>query len=192
MPIQIINNIKSFVALSQEDEEAFIKILEIKKYAKKEFILQEGQVCDKIFFINSGISRVFFNIDGEEKIVQFFFSDSWFTDYSSFLIGQPTNENLQAMEPCEVVHLKKNDLYKLYETNPVFERVGRVMAENAFMSLMQLNSMRTNLEPEDRYLNLLKQRPELVERIPQHYIASYLGIKPQSLSRIRKRIFDKK
>ena len=88
--------------------------------------------------------------------------------------------------------IKKNDLYKLYETNPVFERVGRVMAENAFMSLMQLNTMRTNLEPEDRYLNLLKQRPELVERIPQHYIASYLGIQPQSLSRIRKRIFDKK
>ena len=191
MPTQIINNIKSFVALSKDDEEVFIKILEVKKYAKKEFILQEGQICDKIFFINSGCSRDFFNVEGEEKIVQFFFSDSWFTDYNSFLTGQPTIENLQAIEPCEVVHFKKSDLYELYVTHPVFERVGRVMAENAFMGLMSLTTMRNNQEPEERYLSLLKQRPELVERIPQHFIASYLGIQPQSLSRIRKRIFEK-
>jgi CRP/FNR family transcriptional regulator, anaerobic regulatory protein len=191
MPIQIINNIKSFVALSQNDENAFLEIIEIKKYIKKEFILEEGQVCDKIFFINDGCARDFFNIDGEEKIVEFFFENKWFTDYSSFLTGQPTLENLQAIEPCEVVYFKKSDLYNLYTTNPVFEKVGRVMAENAFMSLMNLTSMRTNQEPEERYLNLLKQRPELMERIPQHYLASYLGIKPQSLSRIRKRIFDK-
>jgi CRP/FNR family transcriptional regulator, anaerobic regulatory protein len=191
MPTQIINNIKSFVALSQNDEEAFIRILEIKKYSKKEFILQEGQVCDKIFFINSGCARDFFNIEGEEKIVQFFFGDSWFTDYGSFLTGQPTIENLQSIEPCEVVQFKKSDLYNLYVTHPVFERVGRVMAENAFMGLMSLTTMRNNQEPEERYLSLLKKRPELVERIPQHFIASYLGIQPQSLSRIRKRIFEK-
>lgn len=192
MPSQIIDNIKLFVTLSQNDEEAFLKILEVKKYAKKEFVLEEGQICDKIFFINSGCARVFFNVDGEEKIVQFFFGDSWYTDYGSFLTAQPTIENLQAIEPCEVVHFKKSDLINLYITNPVFEKVGRVMAENAFMSLMQLNTMRTNLEPEERYSNLLKQRPELVQRIPQHYLASYLGIQPQSLSRIRKRIFEKK
>ena len=191
MPTQIIKNIKTFVALSQNDEQEFIKILEVKKYSKKEFILKEGQICDKIFFINSGSARDFFNIDGAEKTVQFFFGDSWFTDYNSFLTGEPTLENLQAIEPCEVVHFKKSDLYKLYVTNPVFERVGRVMAENAFIRLMNLTTMRTNQDPEERYLNLLKQRPEVVERIPQHYIASYLGLQPQSLSRIRKRIFEK-
>jgi CRP/FNR family transcriptional regulator, anaerobic regulatory protein len=189
MPTQIINNIKSFVALSQNDEEAFIKILEVKKYAKKDFILEEGEICDKIFFINVGCARDFFNIDGEEKTLQFFFSNSWFTDYDSFLTGQPTLESLQAIEPCEVVHFKKSDLYKLYITNPVFERVGRVMAENAFIRLHSLTTMRTNQDPEERYLNLLNQRPEVVEKIPQHYIASYLGLQPQSLSRIRKRIF---
>jgi CRP/FNR family transcriptional regulator, anaerobic regulatory protein len=192
MEIQIINSIKSFVTLTQNDEEAFLKILEVKKYAKKEFVLEEGQVCDKVFFLNSGSSRLFYNVEGEEKIVQFFFGDSWYTDYGSFLTGQRTIENLQVIEPCQVVCFKKSDLYSLYTTNPVFEKVGRVMAENAYMALMQLNNMRTNLDPEDRYLNLLKQRPELVERIPQHYIASYLGIQPQSLSRIRKRIFNKK
>lgn len=191
MPIKIINNIKSFVALSQNDEAEFIKILEIKKYAKKEFILKEGEICDKIFFINSGCARDFFNIEGEEKIVEFFFENSWFTDYGSFLTGQPTIENLQAIEPCEVVYFSKVSLYNLYITNPVFERVGRVMAENAFINLMKISSMRTNHDPQERYLNLMKSRPELFERIPQHYIASYLGLQPQSLSRIRKRIFEK-
>ncbi|WP_310555968.1 Crp/Fnr family transcriptional regulator [Flavobacterium sp.] len=191
MPVQIINNIKSFVALSQEDEEAFIKILEIKKYAKKEFILEEGQVCDKIFFINSGCARDFFNIDGEEKVVEFFFENKWFTDYNSFLTGQPTFENVQAIELCEVVHFRKSDVEKLYVTNPVFEKVGRVLAEEAIISLMNLIGMKTNQDPEERYINLLKQRPELFERVPQHFIASYLGLQPQSLSRIRKRIFEK-
>ena len=191
MPTQIINNIKSFVALSQNDEEAFLKIVVVKKYAKKDFILEEGEICDKIFFINSGSARDFFNIDGEEKIVEFFFEESWFTDYNSFLTGQPTSENLQAIESCEVVHFKRIDLERLYISHPVFEKVGRVMAQNAFMNLMKIIGMRTNQDPEERYLNLLKQRPELFERIPQHYIASYLGLQPQSLSRIRKRIFDK-
>ena len=191
MPKQIINNIKSFVSLTQNDEEAFTKILEIKKYAKKEFILSEGLVCDKIFFINSGCARVFFNIEGEEKIVEIFLENTWYTDYCSFLTSQSTIENLQAIEPCEVVYFSKASLYNLYITNPVFERVGRVMAENAFMNLMNISTARTIQDPEERYLNLLKSRPELFERLPQHFIASFLGLQPQSLSRIRKRIFEK-
>jgi CRP/FNR family transcriptional regulator, anaerobic regulatory protein len=131
-------------------------------------------------------------VEGVENTVQFFFANSWYTDYASFLTGQPTIENMQALEACEVVQFRKADLYKLYDIYPVFDRVGRVMAENAFLSLSKLNKMLTNEEPEQRYLNLLQQRPELVERIPQHYIASYLGIKPESLSRIRKRIFQNK
>ncbi len=191
MAVQILENIKTFVALSIKDEEEFSKILEIKRYAKKEFILAEGDVCDKIFFINSGCVRDFFNIEGEEKIIEFFFENSWYTDYGSFLSGRPTIENLQAIEPCEIAFFRKENLYKLYLTNPVFERVGRVMAENAFMNLMNISTARTIQDPEERYLNLLKQRPELFERIPQHYIASFLGLQPQSLSRIRKRIFEK-
>jgi CRP/FNR family transcriptional regulator, anaerobic regulatory protein len=192
MAEQILSSIKSFVKLNKAEEEAFIGILDIKKYKKKEFLLQEGQICNKVTFINSGCMRLFYNVEGVENTIQFFFSNSWYTDYASFLTGQPTIENMQALEPCEVVQFKKADLYKLYDVYPVFDRVGRVMAENAYLSLSYLNKMLTNEEPEQRYLNLLKQRPELVERIPQHYIASYLGIKPESLSRIRKRIFQNK
>ncbi|MEY4904981.1 MAG: hypothetical protein RLZZ292_2796 [Bacteroidota bacterium] len=190
MTTQILNSIKAIVRLNQEEEDAFLSILEVKQVKKKEFLLQEGKICTKITFINSGCMRIFFNVDGEENTIQFFFQDSWYTDYSSFLTGLPTVENMQALEPCEVVQFSKKDLYVLYDRYPVFDRVGRVLAENAFRSVSRLNQMLANEEPEQRYLSLLEKRPEVVERIPQHYIASYLGIKPESLSRIRKRIFD--
>jgi CRP/FNR family transcriptional regulator, anaerobic regulatory protein len=192
MTNQIIQSIKSIVSLNAKEEEAFLQILEIKTFKKKEYLLQEGQICNKISFINSGSMRCFYNVEGEENTIQFFFNDSWYTEYESFLTGLPTIENMQALENCEVVQIKKNDLYKLYDAMPIFDRVGRIFAENAFLAVSQLNQMKTNEEPEIRYLNLLKTRPELAQKIPQHYIASYLGIKPETLSRIRKRIFSDK
>ena len=192
MPTQIIQSIKSLVPLSIDEEKAFLQILEVRKFNKKEFLLQEGKVCNKVSFINNGCMRLFYNVEGVENTVQFFFGDSWYTDYASFLTGQPTFENMQALETCEVVQFIKQDLYKLFDQFPIFDRVGRVFAENAFMSISQLNQMKTNEEPEVRYINLLKRRPELIQQVPQHYIASYLGIKPETLSRIRKRILTTK
>jgi CRP/FNR family transcriptional regulator, anaerobic regulatory protein len=192
MTTKILQVIKSIVSLTEVEEQAFMDILEVKLLGKKEYLLKQGEICNKITFINNGCLRAFYNVDGIENTVQFFFGDSWYTDYASFLTGNPAVENMQALEPTEVVQFKKADLYKYYELYPVFERVGRVMAENAFLSISKLNQMLTNEEPEERYLNLLKQRPEVVERIPQHYIASYLGIQPESLSRIRKRITNYK
>ncbi len=188
---QIIRSFKSIVSLNKIEEDAFIKILEVQQFKKKEFLLKEGQICDKISFINSGCMRLFNDEDAIEKTVQFFFADSFHTDFSSFLTGKPTVENMQAIEDSEVVIFKKNDLYRLYDAYPVFERIGRMMTENAFLSISKLNQM-FNETPEQRYLNLFKQRPEIVEKIPQHYIASYLGIQPESLSRIRKRILSSK
>ena len=192
MPTQIIESIKSWVPLSIDEEKAFLQILEVKKFNKKEFLLQEGKICNKVSFINNGCMRLFYNVEGVENTVQFFFGDSWYTDYASFLTGNPTIENMQALVETEVIQFKKNDLYKLYNTMPIFERVGRIFAENAFLSISQLNQMKTNEEPEVRYKNLLKRRPELIQQVPQHYIASYLGIKPETLSRIRKRILTSK
>ncbi len=192
MTTKIIQNIKSIISLNLAEENAFLQILEVKIFKKKEFLLQEGKICNKITFLNSGCMRLFYNIEGEERTIQFFFNDSWYTDYASFLTGQLSTENLQALEDSEVVQFKKEDLYKLYQIMPIFERVGRIFAENAYLNVYQLYQMKTNEEPEIRYLNLLKTRPELVQHIPQHYIASYLGIKPETLSRIRKRILTAK
>jgi CRP/FNR family transcriptional regulator, anaerobic regulatory protein len=188
MTTQILQSIQSIVNLNDAEIAAFVKVLEVKSLKKKEFLLQEGKICDRISFINSGIVRLFYTVDGIENTIQFFFPNSWHTDYASFLTEQPSLETLQALEPTEVLQIRKADLYMLYQKYPVFERVGRVFAEQAFLSVNGLNKMHINEQPEERYLNLIKLRPELIEKIPQHYIASYLGIKPESLSRIRKRI----
>ena len=192
MTTKIIQSIKSIASLNEAEEKAFLSILEVKIFKKKEFLLQEGKLCNKITFVNNGCMRLFYNVEGVENTIQFFFGDSWYTDYASFLTGKPTIENMQALEESEVVQFKKDDLYKLYDSMPIFEKVGRIFAENAYLSISQLNQMKTNEEPEVRYINLLKTRPELVQQIPQHYIASYLGIKPETLSRIRKRILTSK
>lgn len=192
MTSKIIQSIKSIASLNEAEEKAFLSILEVKIFKKKEFLLQEGKVCNKITFVNNGCMRLFYNVEGVENTIQFFFGDSWYTDYASFLTGKPSIENMQALEESEVVQFKKDDLYKLYDSMPIFEKVGRIFAENAYLSISQLNQMKTNEEPEVRYTNLLKTRPELVQQIPQHYIASYLGIKPETLSRIRKRILTSK
>ena len=192
MTTKIIQSIKLIASLNEAEEKAFLRILEVKVFKKKAFLLQEGKLCNKITFVNNGCVRLFYNVEGVENTMQFFFGDSWYTDYASFLTGNPTIENMQALVETEVIQFTKNDLYSLYNAMPVFERVGRVFAENAFLSISQLNQMKTNEEPEVRYINLLKRRPELIQQVPQHYIASYLGIKPETLSRIRKRILTSK
>jgi CRP/FNR family transcriptional regulator, anaerobic regulatory protein len=192
MTSKIIKSIKAIASLNEAEEKAFLSILEVKVFKKKEFLLQEGKICNKITFVNSGCMRLFYNVEGVENTIQFFFGNSWYTDYASFLTGQPTIENMQALEESEVVQFKKDALYKLYDSMPIFDKVGRIFAENAYLSISQLNQMKTNEDPEVRYINLLKTRPEIAQQIPQHYIASYLGIKPETLSRIRKRIFSPK
>ena len=166
MTTKIIQSIKLIASLNEAEEKAFLRILEVKVFKKKAFLLQEDQLCNKITFVNNGCLRLFYNVEGVENTMQFFFGDSWYTDYASFLTGNPTIENMQALVETEVIQFTKNDLYSLYNTMPVFERIGRVFAENAFLSISQLNQMKTNEEPEVRYINLLKRRPELIQQVP--------------------------
>lgn len=188
MTEKIIQNIKSLVALQPAEERAFLDILEVKKFKKNAMLHQEGDVCNRVTFINQGSVRLYYTVEGIENTIQFFFDESWYTDYASFLTGAPSQENLQALGPTEVVQLTREGILPLFDQYPVFDRIGRFMAENAYLSLSKLNQMLRNETPQQRYLNLIQQRPDVVARIPQRHIASYLGVKPESLSRIRKRI----
>jgi CRP/FNR family transcriptional regulator, anaerobic regulatory protein len=188
---QIIKQILQIVDLNNEEIDCIIDKLQVKKLKKKEFLLQEGTICKHAYFINRGCLRYFYLVDGIENTGQFFFENTWYTDYDSFLLSKPSRQNIQALEDSEILCLSKSDLLEVYEAIPKFEKFGRIMAENAFIKLKSKNEMILNQSAEERYLKLLKERPKVVERIPQHYIASYLGIKPPSLSRIRKSIANK-
>lgn len=189
---QITNQIIKIINLDNEEVEHFISKLQVKQFGKKEMVLQEGNICKHAYFINKGCLRYFYNIDGQENTGQFFFENSWYADYESYLSGKPSNQNIETLEKSVIILLAKSDLEQLFIDIPKFEKFGRIMAENAFLGLRNRNEMLTNQSAEERYLNLMKERPKVFERVPQHYIASYLGIKPPSLSRIRKRIVDQK
>lgn len=189
---QILNRLSTFISLNKSEQEQFIDKLQIKHFNKKELILQEGQVCKYAYFINYGCLRYYYNIKGQENTAEFFFENGWYTDYASFLTGKPTNQNIDTLEKTEVLLLSNIALEQLYTEIPKFERFGRLMAQNAFLGIRHRSEMLENLTAEERYIDLIKERPKVFQRIPQHYIASYLGIKPPSLSRIRKRISDQK
>jgi CRP/FNR family transcriptional regulator, anaerobic regulatory protein len=189
---QILNRLSKFITLNKSEQQIFVSKLIVKQCKKKELILKEGQVCKFAYFINTGCLRYYYNIEGQENTAQFFFEDGWYTDYDSFLSGKPTKQNIETLEKTELLLLSAEDLQQLFINIPKFERFGRLMAENAFLGIRQRSEMLENQTAEERYLSLMKERPKVLDRIPQHYIASYLGIKPPSLSRIRKRIFTKK
>lgn len=188
---QILQSISRFITLDTHEQDYFVSKLEFRKYRKKETVLQEGNVCSHIFFINKGCIRYYYTVEGKENTAQFFFENGWYTDFDSFLSGKPSRLNIQTLERTEMLMLSAKNLHEIYDEIPKFERLGRQMAENAFLGVRQRNEMLENLTAEERYLALMKERPKVFERIPQHYIASYLGVQPESLSRIRKRIFVK-
>jgi len=185
---QIEKVISSFINLNKSEFDYFASKLQVKQLKRKEFLLREGQICSNSYFINNGCLRYFYNVKGEEITGQFFFENGWYADYGSYLSGKPSEQNIEALEKTELLVLPKASLDELFEEIPTFEKFGRLMAEKAFLGMRQYTEMVTKQTAEERYLNLVKDRPKVIERIPQHYIASYLGIKAPSLSRIRKRI----
>jgi CRP-like cAMP-binding protein len=185
-------SISRFIQVEPSEFDFFTSCMSIRSLKKKEILLRADQNCRSIYFINKGCLRYYYLVDGEEKTAQFFFENGWFTDLDSFLGGMPAENFVDALEDTELLGIEKNDLMKLYEEIPKFERLGRILAENAYLGIRQKTKTLTTLDAEQRYLQLMKERPKIFERIPQHYIASYLNIKPQSLSRIRRQISSKK
>ncbi|SMG07871.1 cAMP-binding domain of CRP or a regulatory subunit of cAMP-dependent protein kinases [Marivirga sericea] len=184
----IKEDISKYISLSDDEFDYYFGLLKAKKFARSENLLQSGDVCKEAYFIQSGCIRYYNLVDGEEQTGQFFFEGSWYSDYDSFLFEKPTTQTIQALEETTVAVLSKAALQKLYKEVPKFERFGRLMAENAFMGLRKYTESLTHISAEERYKLLIKSRPKVMQRVPQQYIASYLGIRPQSLSRIRKNL----
>ncbi|GAB2583371.1 Crp/Fnr family transcriptional regulator [Spirosoma areae] len=176
--------------LTPEEFVHFVTLLTPRKLTKYEHYLRAGEVCTHIAFINQGCLRYYYLKDGSEFNGQFFFEGSWIGEYQSFLTGKPSIQYFDALENAELLVMQHRDLQKLYTDLPKFERFGRVLAENVVIGSQYRTASLLFDTPEERYLKLISDRPKVVERIPLHHIASYLGIKPESLSRIRKRLAD--
>lgn len=167
------------------------KYFEVKYLNKKEFILQDNIVCNFIAFIEKGSVRHFHIKDGVEKTCDISFDNSWVTDFQSFTYDTIGKMNLQVMEDTTVFLIRKTNLYKLYNECNKYETFGRLMAEQVAQRATEIAMSLSSDKPEERFQNLIKKQPDLFQRVPQKYIASFLGVSPESLSRIRNRIINK-
>ena len=186
MKASLEKTISTYIDFTSEEFKSIRDCFQIKTLKRREILHDINSVCGNVYFIEEGIIRYFQVENGEEVTGQFFFTGGWYTDLESFLSNSYSRQTAQAIESTSLLYISKQDLEKLYKEIPQFERLGRLIAEQAFIGLRKKTDNLTLLDAKERYLNLLKHRPKVIRRIPQYYIASYLGIKPQSLSRIRK------
>lgn len=165
-----------------------------RKIAKGDFYNKQNVVCKDLGIVVKGIFRVYYYDEREgREINMFFFSEGQFiVSFRSFLYQYPCVYYIEAMEDAEVVYLPYPDLQELYKSHKPWERFGRILAEHFFHQSQGRTEQLLFFTHEQRYLNLLKEHTNIVERIASFHIASYLGIKNQSLSRIKKRIQDSK
>lgn len=184
----VITNLSQFLKFNEEEGEAFRKILRLKTLKKNELLLLEGNVCNYGLFIEKGCIRYYYMNDGVESTGNFFFENDWYADFESYLYGKPSMQNIEALEDCVLYLAYKDDFDKLVAEYPVFNNFLRVMMERTIKGLTGKSMSMTLLPPEDRYLRFIKHCPKVVERVSLKHIASYLGVKPESLSRIRSRL----
>ncbi len=181
--------IERFVKLSDEEWSVLEEQLYMEKISKKAFFITEGTRENKIGLVLRGSFRQFYTKEAEEKTTYFYFENHLVSSYISILQNQPSQLTIEALEDAEVLCFSAKTLQELYQTYPVYQVFGRKVAEYLAIGL-ELRMVSLLLDsPEERYVALLQSnKKKIIERIPQHYIASYLGITPVSLSRIRNRI----
>jgi CRP-like cAMP-binding protein len=185
-------HITSRVPLTDEEFNICNKFFISKKLKKHQFLLNEGDVCKYLGFVNSGCLRQY-SIDnkGTEHIIQFAIEDWWVSDPHSFLSGLPATYNIDALQDSEVLLIEKSTRDELLDACPKMERFFRLLIEANHVASHQRISDSLSASAEERYLKFIKTYPKLFEQVPQNHIASYLGITPQSLSRIRKELSQK-
>lgn len=172
---------------SGSDWEAFNPFFKHLEVPAKTVLLAEGQVSKTMFFIEKGCVRTWINSDGKEITTQFFFEGDSVSSIESFRTNQPSLYSIETIEHCSLKTLSQQDFQQTIDTNP---ELRRKLEERLFRRLLQSQKLMFSFlknTPQKRYEELLTDYPHIIQRVPQHYIASYLGITPVSLSRIRNR-----
>jgi CRP-like cAMP-binding protein len=177
--------------LTNEEWQAIENCLTIKHLKKGEYLVKQGDVCNHVSFINKGLVRFYTLIDGKEIPSGFFMENQYTSAYVSFLTRQPSIDNVDVLEDAELLQIDYESMQMLYKNYPVFQMFGRKVAEQLFLVLSQRIDALQILTPEQRYLKLIEKSSLLLQQIPQYMLAAYIGVTPEHLSRIRKKLTQK-
>ena len=181
------------VNLSEEEEAIIKQYLTPKKLRKKQYLLQEGDVCKHIAFVEKGALKAYVVDDaGAESIIQFALEGWVISDLYSFLTGEPATYNIDALENAELVLISKSAHEELLKKLPKYETYIRLQITGAYIALQKRLTSIISLPLEERYKNFLALYPNIAQRVPQHMIASYMGLTPETLSRVRSRMASRK
>lgn len=184
--------IAQFVTFSDREKAILENAFVFKQVPRKFALVRQGQVANELYFINKGMLRLFYENEGDE-ITAFIFRENLFaSSYDSFLRQTPSIQSLEALEEADLLVITQSKMNELYEELPKFNILTRKIAEQRFINAQQILSSFLLDSPEERYEKFMQQNGDLLLRVPHHIIASYLGMTPVSMSRIRNRLAQQK
>ena len=188
MQQKLIDYFAAIMPLTAEEAEAILASMSVKTYPKDTVLLREGQVSTECYFVLNGCIRQYCLVNGEEKTNQFFTENEWVISLASFTQQIPATHYWVCQEDTTLVVGNEQRENALYEQSRKFETISRKVIETILGQQQAMAATYLTDTPEQRYLNILELRPDLLQRVPQYQLASYIGVTPESLSRIRKRI----
>jgi len=189
----LLNYFDGLLPLNKEEQELVKEKFHSRFFRKRQYVLQEGDVCTQFYFVIRGCLRMY-KIDdkGSTHILQFAAENYWINDLGSFHNVKPSALNIDALEDTVVLQISRDDLISLYTKAPIFHRIFRVLIENSFVRLQERLLQNISSTAEERYQSFLENYPHLINRLSQVQVASYLGITPEFLSRLRNKLSKSK
>jgi CRP-like cAMP-binding protein len=190
--ILIRKNIEKQIVINNHEFKVFSDFLVEKKISKKDYFLKEGEISSYTGFINEGCFRTFTrDVDGNENVSRFAIEDYWIGDLYSYLTDTASIYSIEATTNSSVLMIHKNDMEKVYEKVPKFERFFRILVQRGYVALERRFNIDLTASAQQKYQNLLHKFNDIELRVSQKHIASYLGITPESLSRIKRKTYKK-
>jgi len=185
----VAENINQIVGLTSDEKSRVEKEFTSVKITKGDLWIKEGEICDQVAFVQTGKLRVFYNDgSGNEVTCYFVTPDHFISSFTSFLTNTPTTENISAIEDSLIMIISKIKLESLSDEIPKIQIWRRIIAENLFITMEKRIAMLQSQSANERYEKMLKENPDIILSVPLQYTASFLGITPQHLSRLRKEL----
>jgi len=177
--------ISNYVSLSDQEFHYLFGLIELRRFEKKQKLVEEGEAEKYLNFILQGLARKYFIRKKEEMVTQFARENEIICCYDSFMSGEPSNYSVEALEPMSVASFTQENVEKLYDFSPKMERLGRLIATQEYLKKESFDYNRLRLNSQERFINFIRNNGNLLQRVPQKYLASYLDMKPETFSRLK-------